>query len=192
MNFKLVNKNNSGGAILLLLIIALSQARFFNFLIDTAFGRLFLILFILCLSFCHKILGVVGVLFIIIMFNNHFYYEGFSNSKSNNSTTDTSTTTTNDASSNSVDASSNINISISKDQLKQMIQKQISDASNNNTSNSSSNISKPSEGFDILGLENSMKRGKQSNSIPVNQLSRNANDISPFEGSTFLGKFSLF
>jgi hypothetical protein len=127
------------------------------------------------------------------MFNNHFYYEGFSNSNSKNSTTTSDTTTTDDASSNSVDASSNINISISKDQLKQMIQKQISDASNNNTSNSSSsNISKPSEGFDILGLENSMKRGKQSNSIPVNQLSRNANDISPFEGSTFLGKFSLF
>jgi flagellar biosynthesis protein FliP len=185
MNFKLVNKNNTGGAILLLLIIVLSQARFFNFLLDTSFGRLFLILFILCISFCHKILGVVGVLFIIIMFNNHFYYEGFK-SKSNNSKSDTSTTddTT------TTDASSNINISISKDQLKQMIQKQISDASNNNTDTSTKG--KSSEGFDILGLENNIKRGKQSNSIPVNQLSRNANDISPFEGSTFLGKFSLF
>jgi hypothetical protein len=119
------------------------------------------------------------------MFNNHFYYEGFK-SKSNNSKSDTSTTddTT------TTDASSNINISISKDQLKQMIQKQISDASNNNTDTSTKG--KSSEGFDILGLENNIKRGKQSNSIPVNQLSRNANDISPFEGSTFLGKFSLF
>jgi len=180
MNFKLVNKNNTGGAILLLLIIVLSQARFFNFLIDTAFGRLFVILFILCLSFCHKILGVVGVLFIIIMFNSHFYYEGFSNSKSDTTdTTDTTDTSTTDASSNSVDASSNMNISISKDQLKQMIQQQISDASNNNTDSNSSK-SKGSEGFDILGLENNIKRGKQSNSIPVNQLSRYANDISPF------------
>jgi hypothetical protein len=186
MNFKLVNKNNTGGAILLLLIIALSQAKFFNFLIDTAFGRLFLILFILCLSCCHKILGVVGVLFIIIMFNSHFYYEGFSNSNSDTSTTDDSSNSTDD-SSNSTDASSN---SINKDKVKMMKQKQNSDDSNNN--NTDSTKDKSSEGFDVLGLENNIKRGKQSNSIPVNQLSRNANDISPFEGSTFLGKFSLF
>ena len=43
MNFKLVDKKNMGGVALLLLVIILSQSRFFNFLIDTALGRAFLI-----------------------------------------------------------------------------------------------------------------------------------------------------
>ena len=51
---------------------------------------------------------------------------------------------------------------------------------------------KASEGFDILGLENNIKRGKQSNSISVNQLSRNANSISPYESSSFFGDLSFF
>ena len=193
MDFKLVSKNNIGTFVLLLLVIALSQAKAFNFLIDSALGRFFLIVFILCLSYCHKILGVVGVLFVIIMLNGNMYYEGFGN----NST---------DASSNSTtDASSNSTTQISSDQIKEMIKQQIADASNNNTSSSSTSSSSSdsskksknskntaSEGFDILGIENNIKRGKQSNSIPVNNLMRDSDSISPYEGSSFLGSFSPF
>ena len=70
MDFNLVSKNNLGAATALLLVIILSQGRFFNFLLDTALGRAILILFILFISYTNKILGVVSVLFIIIMFNN--------------------------------------------------------------------------------------------------------------------------
>ena len=79
MDFKLVSKNNMGVVATLILVILLSQARFFNFLIDTALGRAFLILFILVISYVNKMLGVVAVLFIIIMFNNSNigYMEGF-------------------------------------------------------------------------------------------------------------------
>ena len=184
MDLKLISKNNVGTVGLLLLVIALSQARAFNFLIDTALGRFFLIICIVGLSYSHKILGVVGVLFIIIMFNSNMYYEGFGN----NST---------DVSGNSTDASGNSTTQVSSDQIKQMIKQQIADASNNNTSsdsssNSSSKNSKGSEGFDVLGIENSIKRGKQSNSIPVNNFMRDSDSISPYEGSSILGNFSLF
>jgi len=79
MDFKLVSKNNMGVVATLILVILLSQSRFFNFLIDTALGRAFLILFILVISYVNKMLGVVAVLFIIIMFNNSNigYMEGF-------------------------------------------------------------------------------------------------------------------
>ena len=190
MDLKLISKNNVGTVGLLLLVIALSQARAFNFLIDTALGRFFLIICIVGLSYSHKILGVVGVLFIIIMFNSNMYYEGFgNNSKSSTSSTD--------ASSNSTDASSNSTTQIDTEQIKAMIKQQIADASNNNTSsdsssNSSSKNSKGSEGFDVLGIENSIKRGKQSNSIPVNNFMRDSDSISPYEGSSILGNFSLF
>lgn len=208
MDFKLISKNNVGGAIFLLLIIALSQAKAFNFLMDTALGRIFLIVFILSLSHCHKILGVVGVLLIVIMFNSNMYYEGFENKNSSTTTTDASSNSV-DISSNSVDPSSNSTTTLNADQIKQMIQQQISAAASNNNSSSSSdsttdsgsstttvtkkpNNSTASEGFDILGIENNIKRGKQSNSIPVNNFMRDADSIMPYDGTSFLGSFSPF
>jgi hypothetical protein len=198
MDFKLISKNNIGTVVLLLLVIALSQARTFNLLIDSALGRAFLIIFILCLSYCNKILGVVGVLFIIIVFNTSMYSEGFENIST-------------DASGNKTDASGNPTTQMTPDQIKQMIQQQIQQqiqqkmSSNGSTSTDSTStdsyISKKSknsknteaaEGFDILGIENNIKRGKQSNSIPVNNLMRDSDSISPYEGSSFLGNFSPF
>jgi hypothetical protein len=209
MDFKLISKNNVGSAVLLLLVIALSQARFFNFLIDTALGRFFLIIFVLCLSHCHKILGVVGVLFIIIMFNSNLY-EGFGNSSSSSSSSSSKPNSNSNSNSmpnfnsNSNDSSSTDDSSNStqpnSDQIKQVITQKIKDASQNNTSDSSDSSdsskkiknSKAAEGFDILGIENNIKRGKQSNSIPVNNFMRDADSILPYEGTSFLGSFSPF
>ena len=211
MDFKLISKNNVGGAIFLLLIIALSQAKAFNFLMDTALGRIFLIVFILSLSHCHKILGVVGVLLIVIMFNSNMYYEGFENKNSSTTTTTDASSNSVDISSNSVDPSSNSTTTLNADQIKQMIQQQISAAASNNNSGTSSssdsttdsssstttvtkkpNNSTGAEGFDILGIENNIKRGKQSNSIPVNNFMRDADSIMPYDGTSFLGSFSPF
>jgi hypothetical protein len=209
MDFKLISKNNVGSAVLLLLVISLSQARVFNFLIDTALGRFFLIIFVLCLSHCHKILGVVGVLFIIIMFNSNLY-EGFGNSSSSSSSSSSKPNSNSNSNSmpnfnsNSNDSSSTDDSSNSTqpntDQIKQVITQKIKDASQNNTSDSSDSSdsskkiknSKAAEGFDILGIENNIKRGKQSNSIPVNNFMRDADSILPYEGTSFLGSFSPF
>ena len=192
MDFKLVSKNNIGTVVLLLLVIALSQAKTFNFLIDTALGRFFLIIFILCLSYCHKIFGVVGVLFIIILFNSNIYYEGFENK--NDANTDVTAMESN------------------TDKIKHVITQKIIDPSNNNVTSDESNDTKISndtndikiknvkdtknakaaEGFDILGIENNIKRGKQSNSIPVNSFMRDADSVTPYDGTSFLGSFSPF
>jgi hypothetical protein len=191
MDLKLISKNNVGTAVLFLLVIALSQAKAFNFLIDTALGRFFLIICIVGLSYSHKIIGVVGVLFVIIMFNSNMYYEGFGNKSKSE-----------DDSSN--DDSSDSNTQLDEDQIKAMIKEQIAEAAKNkasseNSSDDSSDDSsdkakkfKASEGFDVLGIENSIKRGKQSNSIPVNNFMRDSDSISPYEGSSILGNFSLF
>jgi hypothetical protein len=79
MDFKLGSKNNMGAIATIILIILLSQSRFFNFFIDSALGRVFLIAFILAITCMSKILGVIIVLFIIIMFNQSTigYMEGF-------------------------------------------------------------------------------------------------------------------
>ena len=216
MDFKLISKNNIGTVVLLFLVIALSQARAFNFLIDSALGRIFLIVFILCLSHCNKILGVVGVLFIVIMFNTNMYYEGFGNNTSSSSSSSSKPTSSSSSSSkptfgststsDSTDTTSSSTTQINTDQVKEMIKQQISDASNNNTSSDSTDSTDSSdsnkksknskntaaEGFDILGIENNIKRGKQSNSIPVNNFVHDSDSISPYEGSSFLGSFSPF
>ena len=96
MDFKLVSKNNMGVVATLILVILLSQSRFFNFLIDTALGRAFLILFILVISYVNKMLGVVAVLFIVIMFNNSNigYMEGFTGTTTVSSSNEKKLTTT--------------------------------------------------------------------------------------------------
>jgi hypothetical protein len=79
MNFNLGSKNNMGAIATIILIILLSQNKFFNFLIDTTLGRVFLVVFILAISCINKILGVIIVLFIMIMFNQSSigYMEGY-------------------------------------------------------------------------------------------------------------------
>jgi beta-lactamase regulating signal transducer with metallopeptidase domain len=159
-----MSKNNIGGAVALLFVILLSQSKIFNILIDTVLGRMVLIAFLLIISYLNKILGVVAVLIIVIMFNhsNIGYMEGFTSDASNNAVSTIKT-----------DASNNVASTIK------------TDASNNHTSTAT-------EGFDIIGKESNIKRGKQSNSIPVNDFMRESNSVAPYEGSSNLESFSAF
>jgi len=196
MDFKLVSKNNLGGVISLLLVILLSQAKFFNFLLDTALGRAVLILFILVISYTNKILGVVSVLFIIIMFNNSDigYMEGFtapsSSTSSNNINKDGSTTTSNTTNKDDT-TTTTTEPTLTDEQKQQLLLKLQEKSKDSSTTTTTSSSSVASEGFDIIGTENSIKRGKQSNSIPVNSYMKNFDDIQPFGGS-FSDSYSAF
>ena len=151
MDFKIVSKNNLGVVTVLLLVVILSQAKFFNFLLDTALGRAILIVFILIISYMNKILGVVAVLFIIIIFNNSDigYMEGFtSNSKPMK----------NDVAAKSVAA------------------KSVAASEKAKTTNGAA------EGHDIIGTESTIKRGKQSNTIPATK-TVGVENFAPFSGS---------
>jgi pyruvate/2-oxoglutarate dehydrogenase complex dihydrolipoamide acyltransferase (E2) component len=79
MDFKLLSKNNIGVVSALILVILLSQARVFDFLIDTSLGMFILIIFILGISYMNNNLGLVAVLLIIIIMNQNDsgYLEGF-------------------------------------------------------------------------------------------------------------------
>ena len=190
MKITLVSKNNIGGATALLLVILLSQSKFFNFLLDTALGRAILILFILVISYTNKILGVVSVLFIIIMFNSSDigYLEGFD------------TPTTSSTSSTSATDSTNVAASSTKPNK--------TSPTNSSTSNSSStpqkkppttaapDVSTPTtittatEGFNTIDNERNIQKGKQSNSIPVNNAARESYaNVEPFDGGTQFGMF---
>jgi hypothetical protein len=194
MDFNLVSKQNIGYATSLLLIVLLSQSKFFNFLLDTTLGRSILILFILFISYVNKILGVVVVLFIIILFNNSDigYIEGFTD---NSNTTQPSsseqqkkTTTTPATSTSSTTTSNAASVPTDTSDIKSLP----TPNDTTTTTATSSASSQAVEGFDIVGKERWMQKGKQSNQIPVNDFMRESPDIAPYDGSSFSESFSSY
>lgn len=206
MAFNVMSKNNIGYASTLLIIVLLSQSRFFNFLIDTTLGRSVLILFILLISYTHKILGVVVVLFIIIMFNNSDigYIEGFTDSTNTQtpSSTNTTNTTSSTSSTNNDKLNTKKNTDISKKtttspDISNNFSSVTPSSTNNDTTTTTASSSATSgvaatEGFDIVGKERWIQKGKQSNQIPVNDFMRESPDVSPFEGGFFSEKFTSY
>jgi hypothetical protein len=195
MDFKLVSKNNMGIVITLILVILLSQSRFFDFLTETALGRMFILMLIILISYTNKFLGLLAVLFIIIAFNqydmnvvqSYNYYEGF------------------DGSGNST-ASAVLNDKITIEKTKEDIASQKLTALNNQanssqtattTSSAASGTTSESfggrEGFCMTDRESNILRGKQSNTIPVFNNTRNQDDdISPSDKSVFSSSYASF
>ena len=179
MDFKLVSKNNLGAVATLFLVILLSHARFFDFLIDTALGRAILILFILGISCVNKILGVVAVLVIIIAFNNSDigYLEGFNGSPNTNNTTNNANTKTKTNNANTKETKDKLNESKSIDKT---VGKTVDKT-----------VGKGIEGFNTTDRENTMLRGKRSSEIPVYSNARNQDDnVEPSDKSVFSGSYS--
>ena len=202
MDFKLVSKNNMGVVVTLILVILLSQSRFFDFLTETALGRMLILVVIIFISYTNKILGLFAVLAIIIAFNqydknvvqSYNYYEGF------------------DVSGNSTDVSGNstaqavLNDKITIEKAKEDIatQKLTSLENNSNSSQTTTTTSSVAsgtstesfggrEGFCMTDRESNILRGKQSNSIPVFNNTRNQDDnISPSDKSVFSSSYASF
>ena len=209
MNFKLVSKNNLGVVLILLLIIILSQNRTLNFLIDTYLGRMFLIFLLLVVSYCNKILGVVFVFIIIISFNVKIgFFEGFENSNQEENTATNSAITQPSVASNSISkltnesqVSSDSNTTPKITVAPQKLTQPPSDTQGDTQGDVQGDVQGEDgytpntsiEGFDMIGTENTIKRGKQSNSIPVHNFSRASKNVSPSEsGSLFKDNYSKF
>lgn len=169
MNMK---KNVIGCVSLLILVLILSQSRMLEMLINTTLGRVILVSVIVLLSCINKIAGVVGVLLVIIMFNSSNFrlrLEGF----------DTST----DGEKSMMEKNQPKENEKQKEKEKQKDNEQKKD--------NTQKAALAAEGFDVIGLENSIKRGKQSNSIPVKERSTSLDDdVYAYEGSSMFGFFS--
>jgi len=201
MDFRLVSKNNMGIVITLILVILLSQSRFFDFLTETSLGRMVILVLIIFISYTNKFLGLLAVLFIIIAFNHYDmnvvqsynYYEGF------------------DVSGNST-ASAIVQDKINIDKAKEDIMKQklttlqneknsdqTATTTSSATSGSTTTTSGTSEsfggreGFCMTDRESNILRGKQSNTIPVFSNTRNQDDdVSPTDKSVFSSSYASF
>lgn len=215
MNFKLINKNSIGAIILLLLTIILSQSRFLNFMINTVLGRTLLIIILLVVSSIHKILGIVCVLLIIIIFNNSnfSYLEGMETATQ--PTTDATNTLSKLVSSNTMNLP---NVTSTPMDTASTTDATTTETTTTDTTTQSPSVSTPAvvsqtvdsqttttqpkkstttvaqEGFDIIGKERNIQKGRNSNSIPVsNYMKQSINDeVSPFEWSGFSNNFTIF
>ena len=189
MDFKFNSKTTLGAISTLTLVIILSQSRFFDFLIDTALGRAALICLIIGISYTHKILGVVAVLFVIIMFNQSYLgsSEGFT---SQPATTDAT------AMPDAMPDANKMSADVATDDKKQK--------PSTVTTTVSSAVSTPTtpppttstgetfvggrEGFNMTEREGTLLRGKRSNEVPVFSNARSqSDDVAPADKSVLSG-----
>ena len=192
-------KNIMGIVSTLILVVLLSQSRFFDFLTETPLGRMVLLAFIILISYTNQILGLLAVLLIIIAFNqydmnvvkSYNYYEGF----------DVSDLSGNMTASNVVNDKATMlkaKDNIMKKKLN-AVNTKINNASDTATTTSSASATTSStesfggrEGFCMADRELNMLRGKQSNTIPVFNSREQDDDISPSYKSIFSSSFSVF
>ena len=167
MDFKIIGKDKVGGAVLLLLIVLISQARVLDTLFDTLLGRAVLIGFILTISYTNKILGVVSVLLIIIAFSNSGLMEGLESMSDSKKIPDSK---------------------IEKNKIKATKPNTTSSKKDDDTKKESA--PKATEGFDLLGKERSIQQGKNSNSIQTNK--GESGTFTPFEDWSSMDAYSIF
>jgi hypothetical protein len=185
MDFKFNSKTTLGAISTLTLVIILSQSHFFDFLIDTALGRAALICLIIGISYTHKILGVVAVLFVIIMFNQSYLgsSEGFT---SQPATTDA--TAMPDANKMSADVAAD-----DKKQKPSTVTTTVSSAVSTPTTpppttSTGETFVGGREGFNMTEREGTLLRGKRSNEVPVFSNARSqSDDVAPADKSVLSG-----
>jgi len=165
MDSKFVMKNKICIVAAIFLVIFLSQSKSFRFLMHTILGRSILILLILGISSSSIFLGVIAVLFAVIMINqdNNIYLEGF----------------------------------VEGEDMLSEFKKNLKNQSDTTLSSSSAStmdttiITPATEGFNITEREDTIRRGKDSNQLPVN-MDSNVDNVDPSSKETFTSSYSSF
>ena len=195
MDFKLLSKNNIGVVSTLILVILLTQARVFDFLIDTSLGMFILIIFILGISYMNRNLGLVAVLIIIIMMNQSDtgYFEGFS-MKDITKNVKQIKPPTSDASGNSTEEDDDTEEDTKKPMKNVLKKAKAMVAKAKPKPKSKESFVGGREGFNMIDREGTMLKGKRSNEIPVlyNSRSQSDEDVEPMDNSMFKDSYSLF
>jgi len=187
MDFKLVSKNNMGIVITLILVVLLSQSRFFDFYMESYLGRMFLLVFVIFVAYANKFLGLLAVLFIMIGFNqydmnvvqSYNYYEGFDGSGNiPNLTEEQKAKAKKVATDININSDSNSNMSQTTTTTSSVVSGKVSTTG--------------IEGFCMTDRELNILRGKQSNSVPVYNSKNVDDDVSPTDKSVFSNLFASF
>jgi hypothetical protein len=189
-----ISNNNVSAVILLVFILLLSQSRVLDLFINSALGRIALIVFILVISYMNKTLGVISVLSFILIANNSglFILEGVETmndpkSKPAEDEKEKEKEKEKDAVPSSIAPSANLSRSI--EDIKNELAAAVAASA---AKEPDSEPAVTSEGFDVIGTERELQTGKCSNSIGVKKDSQDCDLVSPGEGNMFSNFFSVF
>lgn len=207
-NMLMKNKKIYIGILFFIIVLIIIPVSFFH---QSILGKILLISLIIYFSWCNIFLGLISVIIFVLLYNTSFYssnstfltHESFTGQMTMIPDPSCNCVNSYDASGNcmslydasgncikSYDASGNY-IGSMYENAKAMLMapnEMIFDISGNidikrhNTS---------SEGFDILGTEDTIRKGKQSNSITVSKNAKNNSMLFPFENTKFIENFLI-
>lgn len=195
----LLNSNKEMISFVVFIFILLSVP--FSAFHSSVLGKIVLLSFILFLAVYHKILALISIVGLVLLYqsqSNMFYYnspyEAFSG-KIN---------VFPDASGNNMDMSGNgimsgtkpgaitFDISGNLDIEKQMTTSTTTGTTGTTTGTTTTSSSTGQEGFDLLGTEDTLRKGKQSNTIHTKKTHSGTNSfLLPFENSKYTDNFMM-
>lgn len=211
---KLEKLNNKiiAGVVVFLLVLFLFPISFFH---QSILGKISLISLVIYFTWCNIFLGLISIIVFVLLHNNPFYttnssflsHEPFTSTMTMLPDPSCNCVNSYDASGNcislydasgncikSYDASGNYigsSSSSTYDKAKAMFmgpQEMMFDISGN------IDIKRhpiPTEGFDLLGTEDTIRKGKQSNSIIVSKNAKTDSVLFPFENTKFIENFLI-
>lgn len=191
MDFSSLSKIFKSKIILLVIVIILDCLlyvdSFYNYIIQYPYiGRVYDIIKVILWTSINKYLGVAYV-FILVFFlmpKSNNFIENF----------ETKQDTEKDDEKNEKDEEAKINVVVEKKDTSALnISQPESSDENVVVSETTETQNSATEGFDLQSTENAIKRGKQSNSIPVDQLiAQSTNEIiSPYDQGKFSENFTI-
>jgi hypothetical protein len=123
-----------------------------NLFFDTILGRVVLVLILLCISYTNQILGVASTLLVLVVFACNYNY------------------------------TKNVHKNVPTVTVAPIVALAPAAKPKHSEQDTLDNTYINTEGFDILGTERNLQRGKKSNSIMVNEDMRKSEHVDAYDG----------
>jgi Na+-transporting methylmalonyl-CoA/oxaloacetate decarboxylase gamma subunit len=186
-----LNKDILMGLVLAILTSLVFVNNSLNSLMENGYlGRIFIIVLLVLWTCVNKYLGLAFVLILVyfLIYGNNIM-ENFDNPESGEKIMDTKE----EEDKNKINVVTKASVESDKNTSGKPTETTETTEEIVETPKPQETVNMATEGFDLLSTENTIKRGKQSNSIPVDQLLKQASndEISPYEDTEFSEGFSI-
>jgi hypothetical protein len=175
-----------------LVIIALNQSSMLDFALHTYLGRTLFIIILIFITSANKLCGLLVVISIIVIYNNKVQLEGFTEKERKTikkviKTPSTTVAPDNEAEikDDAVDIKEKATVEVDAVD-EETLKKQITSLVKNIKKN------KPKEGFCMSDRESTLLRGKQPNSVVLNDSRKQPDHVSPSDDTDFVSGPSPF
>jgi hypothetical protein len=207
---KMLKNQKAGYMVFLILMVLLGQTKFFYFFMYTTLGRLLLVLSLVYLSYIHKFLGLGFVLIVAVLLNVSGFAitEGFSRRPTKQeekrqdkrllkSRIEELEDKIKNVKKNLTSAQEDSTTSVPPEKIEKLkkklnsLEKDLEEKKQKLRELKGDEDEEYIEGFNMMNMENEIRRGKNSRSIPVVKDLENSSMTAPYETGYFSPAFSL-